>query len=129
MQPQPGTSLGQADRYPYAWRVTFQESSPCKRWTQAISGVIGDVPETIAGALDAELAKLTSRARVELKALLLAREDVTVVGEALDVANVRALVDRTGADVVVCHLDDTAAAEVANGLFAAQRRGDQPCSS
>jgi hypothetical protein len=57
-----------------------------------------------------------------IKAVLQACQDVTVVGESLDVAGIRMLVDRTGADVVVCHLDDTAAAEVAEGVFAPHRR-------
>ena len=57
-----------------------------------------------------------------IKAMLRACEDVTVVGESLDVTDIRALLDRTGADVVVCQVDDTAAAEVANGLFAPHRR-------
>jgi DNA-binding NarL/FixJ family response regulator len=57
-----------------------------------------------------------------IKAMLRASEDVTVVGESLDVTDIRALVDRTGADVVVCQFDDIATAEVANGLFAPHRR-------
>lgn len=57
-----------------------------------------------------------------IEAMLRACEDVTVAGESLDIKDIRALVDRTGADVVVCQLDDTAAAEVADGLFAPHRR-------
>ena len=57
-----------------------------------------------------------------IKAVLLACEDLTVVGDSVYVADVRALLDRTGAEVVVCHLDDAAQAEVANGLFARHRR-------
>ena len=57
-----------------------------------------------------------------IKDMLRTCQDMTVVGESLDVADVQALVDRTGADVVVCHLDDTATAEAANGLFAPHRR-------
>jgi hypothetical protein len=57
-----------------------------------------------------------------IRAVLRTCGDVTVVGESLDVADVRVLVDRTGAEVVVCHLDDTATAEVTNGMFAPHRR-------
>jgi len=57
-----------------------------------------------------------------IKAVLLACADLTVVGEYPDVADVRALVDRTGAEVVVCHLDNAAEADVASGLFARHRR-------
>jgi hypothetical protein len=57
-----------------------------------------------------------------IKAVLYTCDDVTVVGESLDVADVRSLVDRTGVDVIICHLDDTATAGVARGLFARHRR-------
>ncbi len=57
-----------------------------------------------------------------IRAVLRTCEDVTVVGESLDVTDVRAQVDRTSADVLVCALGDTAATEVANELFARHRR-------
>lgn len=57
-----------------------------------------------------------------IKAILHDCEDVTVVGESPDGADAWALVDRTGADVVVCQLGDSATAEVVNGLFAPHRR-------
>ena len=57
-----------------------------------------------------------------IKAVLHTCADLTVVGESLNVADVRALLDRTGAEVVVCHLDEDAEADVANRLFARHRR-------
>ncbi len=57
-----------------------------------------------------------------IKSVLRTCQDMTVVSDSLDSADVQALVDRTGADVVVCQFDDDAAAEVANGMFARHRR-------
>ena len=57
-----------------------------------------------------------------IKDVLQASADLIVVGESLDVTGVLTLVDRTGAEVVVCHLDNDAEADIANRLFAPHRR-------
>lgn len=56
-----------------------------------------------------------------IKTVFRSCRDMTVVGEYQDVSDIQELVGRTGAHVVICHLDDTAASEVANELFAPHR--------